>query len=268
MTGSLRRAATVCLVRVASAELEVLMVQRSPTARFMGGAWVFPGGVVELDDENRDAVVDSADGELAPWRAAAARELVEEVGIWLTTDGVLVDPLPSGDVAVDDKAVYSIAINTGRRFDGDGMAFFAHWITPSPLPVRFDTRFFAFAVPGGVDPVIDGNELVDDCWITPSDAIARDDRGEWLVAFPTRKTLEFFSDFPSPLELIEQVPPSASIPAIQPRLAVDESSVRILLPNDEGFDAAGAAERDPELLRRVLEVAGTGGIVPPELRRA
>lgn len=265
MTGSLRRAATVCLLRAGSSGLEVLMVQRSPAARFMGGAWVFPGGAVDPGDENRGAVVASVDDDLATWRAAAARELVEEVGIWLTTDGVYVDPLP--DDAVDEDAVYSIAARLGRTFAGDGMAFFAHWITPAPLPVRFDTRFFVFAVPRSVAPIIDGRELVDDRWITPGDAIARDDRGEWLVAFPTRKILEFFGGFASPAALIAQVPPADSIPAIEPRLTVDEVSVRILLPGDDGFDAAAAAERDPDLLEKAIAVANSGGIVPPEMRR-
>src|SRR3982074_3776557 len=42
-----RLAATVMLVRGGSETLEVLLVQRNPHARFMGGAWVFPGGAVD-----------------------------------------------------------------------------------------------------------------------------------------------------------------------------------------------------------------------------
>jgi 8-oxo-dGTP pyrophosphatase MutT (NUDIX family) len=50
---------------------EVLLVQRNPDARFMGGAWVFPGGAVH-------------DGDSGP-AEAAARELEEEAGVSLTT---------------------------------------------------------------------------------------------------------------------------------------------------------------------------------------
>jgi 8-oxo-dGTP pyrophosphatase MutT (NUDIX family) len=66
-----RPAATVILLRGGSESLEVLLVRRNPSARFMGGAWVFPGGAV-----NR------ADGEGDPaLRAAALRELEEEAGV-------------------------------------------------------------------------------------------------------------------------------------------------------------------------------------------
>ena len=39
-----RQAASVILLRGADQGLEVLLVKRNPAARFMGGAWVFPGG--------------------------------------------------------------------------------------------------------------------------------------------------------------------------------------------------------------------------------
>jgi 8-oxo-dGTP pyrophosphatase MutT (NUDIX family) len=68
-----RRAATVILVRGADGALEVLLVQRNPRARFMGGAWVFPGGAVDRNEGEGDAGL----------RAAAVRELREEAGITL-----------------------------------------------------------------------------------------------------------------------------------------------------------------------------------------
>src|SRR5919199_502913 len=46
-----RQAATVIVLRGGSERLEVLMVQRTPRARFMGGAWVFPGGAVDAGDD-------------------------------------------------------------------------------------------------------------------------------------------------------------------------------------------------------------------------
>ena len=66
-----RPASTVILLRGGAERLEVLLVQRNPSARFMGGAWVFPGGAVSDDDgAGQDA-----------HRAAALRELSEETGI-------------------------------------------------------------------------------------------------------------------------------------------------------------------------------------------
>ena len=41
-----RQAATAIVMRDGSDGPEVLLVQRNPESRFMGGAWVFPGGAV------------------------------------------------------------------------------------------------------------------------------------------------------------------------------------------------------------------------------
>ncbi len=75
-----RLAATVILLRGAGDGLEVLLAQRTPKARFMGGAWVFPGGAVSAQDGDGDAAL----------RAAAVRELREEAGITLPDPSQLV----------------------------------------------------------------------------------------------------------------------------------------------------------------------------------
>ncbi len=75
-----RPAATVILLRGGTDRLEVLLVRRNPSARFMGGAWVFPGGAVAGDE---------AEGE-SGLRAAAVRELAEEAGITIAGPAALV----------------------------------------------------------------------------------------------------------------------------------------------------------------------------------
>jgi 8-oxo-dGTP pyrophosphatase MutT (NUDIX family) len=66
-----RQAASVILLRGGSDALELLLVKRNPAARFMGGAWVFPGGAVDAGEAGGDA----------PHRAAAVRELSEEAAV-------------------------------------------------------------------------------------------------------------------------------------------------------------------------------------------
>lgn len=66
-----RPAATVIVLRGGASKLEVLLVKRNPEARFMGGAWVFPGGAVNRGDGHGDEAL----------RAAAVREVQEEAGI-------------------------------------------------------------------------------------------------------------------------------------------------------------------------------------------
>jgi 8-oxo-dGTP pyrophosphatase MutT (NUDIX family) len=75
-----RQAATIILLRGGAETLEVLLVQRTPKARFMGGVWVFPGGAVDTTEGEGDAA----------HRIAAIRELAEEAAITLDDPGALV----------------------------------------------------------------------------------------------------------------------------------------------------------------------------------
>lgn len=75
-----RQAATVIVLRGGGERLEILMVRRTPKARFMGGAWVFPGGAVDAHEGEGDAAR----------RAAAVREVSEEAGIALGDPAALV----------------------------------------------------------------------------------------------------------------------------------------------------------------------------------
>src|SRR5918995_1137517 len=69
-----RQAATVIVLRGGAERLEVLLVRRNPEARFMGGAWVFPGGAVDGSEDHR---------------VAGVREVAEEAGIRLPEPGAL-----------------------------------------------------------------------------------------------------------------------------------------------------------------------------------
>jgi len=75
-----RPAATVIVLRGGQDALEVLLVKRNPDARFMGGAWVFPGGAVDREEGEGDGAL----------RAAAVREVEEEAGIRLPAGEQLV----------------------------------------------------------------------------------------------------------------------------------------------------------------------------------
>lgn len=68
-----RQAATVILLRGGAERLELLLVRRTPGARFMGGVWVFPGGAVDAGEGDGDGA----------HRAAAIRELHEEAAVTL-----------------------------------------------------------------------------------------------------------------------------------------------------------------------------------------
>jgi 8-oxo-dGTP pyrophosphatase MutT (NUDIX family) len=71
-----REAATVIVLRGGADRLEVLLVKRNPAQRFMGGAWVFPGGAVDAGEDHR---------------IAGVREVEEEAGVVIEDAGSLVE---------------------------------------------------------------------------------------------------------------------------------------------------------------------------------
>jgi 8-oxo-dGTP pyrophosphatase MutT (NUDIX family) len=183
------------------------MVQRNPGARFMPGVWVFPGGAVEADElilGVSGAEVDVDADELAH-RAAAIRELREEVGIELPDDAEL--------------------------------HLWSRWITPEPVPIRFDTRFYLALAPAHSPPRPDGGEIVDAAWMNPEDALARGEAGEIELVFPTIKHLESLLPYSTSEEAIaaaKELVVEPVMPNVVP--GSDEGpDWKMLMPGDEGY---------------------------------
>jgi 8-oxo-dGTP pyrophosphatase MutT (NUDIX family) len=223
----------------------------------MPGAWVFPGGVVDEDDAVY--AVERGLTRSADWEIAALRELAEETGVWVTTEGTRSRPL------VDDVLT---AITSSRyELDVDRLTYFSNWITPAVFPIRFDTRFFLAIEAGTVEAVFNSEELIDVDWVSPGEALARESRGVWDVAFPTRNTLELLGSASSAASLVGMLEALAPVPPIEPRLLVGDDNARILMPEDPDFDAAGPSQSDPTILDRLGSVVAHGGRVPAEFKR-
>jgi 8-oxo-dGTP pyrophosphatase MutT (NUDIX family) len=75
-----RQAASVIVLRGGGDGLEVLLLRRDPGARFMAGAWVFPGGAVDAHEGEGDS----------SHRVAAVREVEEEAGLRLPDPAALI----------------------------------------------------------------------------------------------------------------------------------------------------------------------------------
>lgn len=302
-----RDAATVMLVRDAPSPegpaLEVCMLRRHLNSDFVGGAYVFPGG--KVDDADRTAVAEEAcvgrsdaeastmlgidRGGLAFW-VAALRECFEEAGVLLAypagadaTDA-LVDV---SDPAVRHRlAARRLELNAGTvgflaacRSEGlclavDRVHYFSHWITPEPAPKRYDTRFFVTALPPGQVPIHDDHETTDTVWVRPVEALERARAGEFDIIFPTIKNLEAISRFSTSVELLAAAAAVERVPAVLPRVVVDDRGFRILLPGDPGYDEAvgtsstGAAgpsspsSSDVSAIIRTIGSDGRGGSRP------
>ncbi len=205
-----RNAATVMLLRSSDDGLEVYMLRRQASMAFAPGAYVFPGGSVDSRDTDEQVAWTGPDA--AEWgrifdappslaRAlvcAAVRETFEESGVLLageSADSVVADTT-SDDWEADRHALLdhsvSLAELLARRnlvLRADLLRPWSRWITPIVEPRRFDTRFFAAALPAGQRTRDVGGEASEVAWVAPDKALSAGERGEIRLFPPTAVTL-------------------------------------------------------------------------------
>ena len=208
-------AATVVVLREASAGPEVLLTHRPATMAFAAGMHVFPGGRVDTGDASiklaarsaigSDAAAARLGGDVAPETALAAhlaaiRELWEESGILLAETSATPDEVAAARATlVDGTADFgALAEQLGLGLRTDLLQPLSRWVTPPGYPRRFDARFFAAMLPdGAADPTIASDEVVSLEWFRPSDALhaMADGRiGLWLPTSSTLQQLEHLED--------------------------------------------------------------------------
>jgi len=188
-------AATVVLLRDGGEGCEVLLVRRSAQLAFHGGAWVFPGG--RLDPADYDA--GGADVVTAA-RHAAVREAHEEAGL---------------------------------RLDPSALVLVSRWITPTPLPKRFDTWFFAGL--GGDTPVeVDGGEIRDHSWMKPAAALAAQRAGSIELPPPTFVTITALASHASAAAAFAAFA-RGPVETFEPRLCPIEGGAVTLYAGDAGY---------------------------------
>ncbi|MER5439249.1 NUDIX hydrolase [Streptomyces sp. NPDC002790] len=210
-----RRAATVMLLRniedTAGAKgVEVHMLRRRTSMKFAAGAYAYPGGGVDPRDDDR--LVRWAGPTRAQWAerlgvpeleaqaivCAAVRETFEEAGVLLAgpTPDTVVDDTTGERWQADRQALIDRDLsfagfleNRGLVLRSDLLGAWARWITPEFEPRRYDTWFFAAALPAGQRTSDDSSEADRTVWITPGRAAAEYDRGELTMMPPTIATL-------------------------------------------------------------------------------
>ena len=169
----IRLAATVIVARPSVRGPEILVQIRSSRHRFLPGYTVFPGGA--LDPEDGDLAARLFGDAAEAGRAAALRELNEEVGLAVTASGVRAEPFES-TLADPPRA--------------GALCEVSHWVAPEDVPVRFDTRFYAVACDADVVPVPDGVEVERVWWGRPFDLAEASASGGLSLYWPTMKVIE------------------------------------------------------------------------------
>jgi 8-oxo-dGTP pyrophosphatase MutT (NUDIX family) len=221
-----RPAATVILVRDVPGSIEVLMVMR-PARGFFGGLTVFPGGAV--DPVDRSPLADKVVTGSAPdheYRSAALRELAEETGLALTTDGIALGPAALG------ADLFETLDDSGMRLDGEALTLVSRWVTPEEAPSRFDARFYLTQVGATPEVRIDPDELVDHAWVTPEEALDRLDRNVWQMYLPTISHLRWLRLRANATEAVAAADGADGRSLIAPRRMEDGSIVPVHLPEE------------------------------------
>jgi 8-oxo-dGTP pyrophosphatase MutT (NUDIX family) len=254
-----RPAATIVLLREGDTGLEVLLLERQKTAGFVPGAWVFPGGRVDSDDagaellarlggitpaqaSRRLELAEHADPPAIAFYVAAIREAFEETGILVARDAegrpargavhdAEVERLREGLLQNEDLFP-AVLDRLDVRMDCASVEYVAHWITPVVEPRRYDTRFFAGAVPPGVDAVPNEREMTRALWATPAEALRRNLAGELPMVFPTIRTLQSLVGFATPRDALAAFR-EREISTILPRLVRTSTGVGLEVDGED-----------------------------------
>jgi 8-oxo-dGTP pyrophosphatase MutT (NUDIX family) len=217
----------------------------------MANAFVFPGG--RLDDEDacpallerlgpqteaNTALMEGVEDETIAQAhlVAAVRETFEESGILLAvrTSGEQVTPRAEWQDALNagTRTFESILTEEDLRMSTDALAYFAHWVTPTFEPRRYDARFFLAVVPEGQEGQHDGKETTESLWITPSEALERHAAGELFVAPPQWQVLRQLQPFESTRDLLAWARGLERVPPIQPHRFSLDGAFALALPGD------------------------------------
>jgi 8-oxo-dGTP pyrophosphatase MutT (NUDIX family) len=240
-----RQAATVLLLRDGGPGLEVYLLRRTRGMPFAGGMTAYPGGGV--DDRDGDIDIGWVGPPPADWAAAfgcdqrmarelvcaAVRETFEEAGVLLAGDpdggsGPDVVPDVSGeDWEAQRQALLSRKLSLAELLADRRLAVradllrpFAHWITPPVEPRRYDTKFFAAAMPVNKEARHDSGEADEASWLTPAAALAQMRAGARPMLPPTVHTLGQLEPFPDVAAALAGSPPEPLHP-ISPRFEKD-----------------------------------------------
>ena len=243
-----RPAATLILLRTGPAGLETLLLQRTPSAAFLGGAYVFPGGsldphdgaaprVLGLSEAHANQRLGLAHGALA-YYIAAVRECFEEAGVLLACDanGHPVLPQRAQQLMNERNAPFVHLLERENLFIPAGaLAYYGHWITQPGRSRRFDTRFFITPAPQGQEGAHDETEHVHQVWLTPQEALSRATRGEIELVHATRETLTDLARFTEPRAAFQYAMNLVEIPTNRACLAQGRQGARVFRRSDAPY---------------------------------
>jgi glyoxylase-like metal-dependent hydrolase (beta-lactamase superfamily II)/8-oxo-dGTP pyrophosphatase MutT (NUDIX family) len=253
------------LLRAGADRLEILMLKRSPKASVFAGAYVFPGGVLEASDSEAQTLrclrgltpqqagtrLQLAPDALAAGHfMAAVRECFEETGIVLAVDEQRRTLSEQGLLRLQAHRTqaghfFEALEREGLHVAADLMAYFAHWVTPPVQARRFNTRFFLAEMPDRQECRVDGIEIVDALWSSPTEMLERERRGELqLGSTPTRRILEELAEFVVPAAALAYATARTQVIENRPRVAQGRQGRRIFQRGEAAYAEIGWGDPD------------------------
>ncbi len=226
---------------------ELLVVERSASMAFAGGAIVFPGGRIDPDDHAIAAGLSHEPDEGAA-RVAAIRETLEESGIAIGFSSA-----PSADwIAMAQPRLHAhepfsaLLADAGLSLDLDALVPFARWCPPFREARVFDTRFYiALAASDAPDPRVDETENVSSFWASAQEVLDAANVGKVKIIFPTRRNLErlaLFADFDEAEAHARSIPVRLVAPWMEER----DGEPHLCIPDDLGYPVTSEALRSAE----------------------
>ncbi len=246
----LRDASTVVLLRGGDGRpggLEVYLLRRVRGMAFAGGFCVFPGGGVDLRDDEAgigwagpsaqdwaDLLSTSADHARA-LVCAAVRETFEESGVLLAgpTPGTVVGDTTGDDWEVDRRrleerevAFSEVLRRRGLVIRTDLLRWWGSWVTPEQEPRRYDTRFFVAQLPPQQVTRDVSTESDEVHWLSVRDALDTVDTGRLTMLPPTYVTCLELWPFTAPAEALAAAA-DRDRSTVEPRLDADGTRLRL-----------------------------------------
>jgi 8-oxo-dGTP pyrophosphatase MutT (NUDIX family) len=193
------------------AAFQVLLLKRNPELKVHGGHWVFPGGKFDAEDyrtldlcpseiDIRTPPVLTQNDYLQVAQQAAIRETHEEAGIIL---------------------------------EKQSLVYHSRWLTPKALSKRFDTFFF-IAETNRQHVMVDGSEIVEYQWITPTESLALHKAGKIAMPPATFVTLSRLSEFTQTATAIEVL--GKNVRHYRPKLITIDTGLCSLYEEDTGYE--------------------------------
>jgi len=257
---TLRKAATIILVREKNSTLEVYLLKRSIKSAFMGGLYVFPGGVAEPEDFGIESWISYIDmswdmieqqlggdtistDDVLGFSVAAIRETLEETGVLIASANGRskqdFDRIATYRLKKDlPKSWFRMKIaEEHHTLSLSELGRWSHWITPKLMKKRFDTRFFIAFMPEKQTCVPDNLETEHGIWLSPLTALEQNLETEIPLSPPTLVTLTQLLKFNNLNKLKQEIRNRSWGMPLTPRLVPSSNGPVVLQPWDPDWDS-------------------------------